>query len=91
MENVQFEENKYQAQAYQNVSGGTSKMADFLVNKGIAKSPEAAEKILIVATIIIFALAIFIAFRTLQGSPTAGTGELLPAEEMMLEGEMIVE
>lgn len=71
-ENVQFEENNYQANNFQASTESKSRIVNCMVRNGIVKTPEAAQKFLIIITIIIFAIAIIIAYRAINPNTSGG-------------------
>lgn len=83
-ENVQFEENNYQANNYQTPTESKSRIVNCMVRNGVVKTPEAAQKFLIIVTVIIFAIAIIIAYRALNPSvDTDITNDNLPTETLV--------
>jgi hypothetical protein len=61
---VQFDEEKsFNESFHKSVSGNNSKMAEWLIKKGLAKDENGAKTIMIVLALICFALTIFVIIR----------------------------
>lgn len=86
MSGIEFEENNYQYSPGSYTNSSQNKMAEWMIDKGLAKDQKSAEVIMIVATVIFFGAAIWVfanTFSTPNPGPNDGVDELLLPQEQI--------